>query len=132
MANATVRGLKELQNAFNLAGSSAPRLAHRALREEAEEAFILTQQVVPVEFGELRSSGTVSSQLEGTKATAEIKYGGGAVSYAVFVHEIPPSRAKHASPTSWKYVERPVKLYAKGMGARMAARVFDMIHREFR
>jgi hypothetical protein len=131
MRNIYVKGLDGLMDAYRQAGQDAPVFAHRALFEEAQEAFNLTQERVPVRLGDLRSSGDVSSELRGTRATALIRYGGGAVDYAVFVHEIPPSRAKHAPPTAWKFVENPVKLYSKGMAERMRVRVLDMIHRRF-
>lgn len=136
--NIRVSGLSELQEAFRLAGRDAPMFAHRALREEAEEAFILSQDRVPVRFGDLRRSGEVSSELRGTKATALIRYGGQGVDYAVPVHEIPPNSGgrwgtgmKHAPPTAWKYLEYPVKLYSKDMAQRMKVRVLDMIHSRF-
>ena len=127
-----VRNLKELQDAFIKAGADAPRLAARALIEEAQEAFLLSQAVVPVRTGALRSSGVVTGPtVSGSKAMAKIEYGGPAVAYAIYVHELPPSRAKHDYPTRWKYLENPVRLYAEGMGERMTKRVLDMIARKF-
>lgn len=127
-----VKNLKELQDAFIKAGTDAPRFAARALIEEAQEAFLLSQAVVPVRTGALRSSGAVlGPTVSGSKAMAQIEYGGPAAPYAIFVHELPPSRAKHDYPTRWKYLENPVRLYAEGMGERMTKRVLDMIARKF-
>ena len=132
MASVKFTGLKELQRAFEQAGANAPRYAAKALYEEATEAFSISQLVVPVEYGALRSSGKVKPpEIRGTRATCEIVYGGAAADYALYVHESPPSQAKHMAPTRWKYLEFPVKLYAQGMGKRMAVRVVDMVNRGF-
>lgn len=127
-----VRNLKPLQEAFIQAGADAPRFAAKALFEEASEAFVLSQAVVPVRTGALVTSGEVHGpRVSGSKAFCEITYGGPAAPYAVFVHELPPSRAKHDYPTRWKYLENPVRLYAQDMGQRMTIRVLDMIARKF-
>lgn len=127
-----VTGLEPLLRAFIAAGNDAPRFAMKALHEEASEAFLLSQEVVPVDLGVLRSSGKVHApSFRGTTAEVEISYGGSAAHYAIYVHELPPSRARHAPPTRWKYLAHPVKVYAEGMADRMTTRVFDMIHRRF-
>ena len=131
-ARVRVQNLRELQNAFIAAGRDAPRFAAKALREEADEAFLLSQAVVPVQTGALRSSGEVlGPRVAGSRVFAEINYGGPSAPYAIFVHELPPSRATHDYPTRWKYLENPVRLYARGMGGRMTKRVLDMIARKF-
>lgn len=127
-----VKGLDALMAAFVAAGRDAPRLAMRALKEEADEAFYLSQQVVPVRYGVLKSSGKVHDPvMRGTEAVVDITYGGAAAPYAVYVHELPPSRARHDPPTRWKYLERPVKVYSEGMADRMATRVMDMLNERF-
>lgn len=132
MAYVRVKGLEPLVAAFQAAGANAPRFARRALAEEAAEAFILSQAVVPVRYGVLRASGVVHpATLIGNIARAEITYGGPSIPYAIYVHEIPPSRARHDYPTRWKYLEHPVRVYAKGMAARMTTRVLDMINKGF-
>lgn len=131
-ARVQVKGLEPLMRAFITAGQDAPRFAMKALHEEASEAFLLSQEVVPVEFGTLRASGLVHPpRFRGTSAEVDITYGGGAAHYAIYVHELPPSRARHAPPTRWKYLAHPVKAYAEGMADRMTVRVLDMIHRRF-
>ena len=132
MSMIKVKGLDPLMRAFEAAGVDAPKFASRALYEEASEAFLLSQEVVPVRFGMLRSSGRVLPiEARGNVAFCQIVYGGTTSPYAVFVHELPPGRAKHDPPTRWKYLEFPVKAYAKGMADRMATRVLDMINRGF-
>jgi hypothetical protein len=134
-----VKNLKELQGAFVLAGRDAPRFAALALREEADEAFLISQSVVPVRFGALLTSGEVHGPfVRGTKVYADITYGGPAAPYALIVHEVGPTSGgrggkgyKHDYPTRWKYLENPVRLYARDMGSRMTVRVLDMIAKRF-
>ena len=127
-----VKNLEQLQRAFILAGKDAPRFAAQALREEADEAFLISQEVVPVRYGILHASGAVTGPfISGSRAFANIVYGGPAAPYAVYVHELPPSRARHDYPTRWKYLENPVRVYSQGMGERMTIRVLDMIARRF-
>lgn len=127
-----LRNLDRLQQAFITAGKDAPRFAARALLEETQEAFILSQEVVPIRTGALATSGMVNGPfVKGSKVSTSIEYGGPAAGYAIFVHELPPSRASHDYPTRWKFLENPVRLYAEGMGDRMATRVLDMIAKRF-
>lgn len=127
-----LRNLDRLQQAFITAGQDAPRFAARALKEETDEAFLISQAVVPVRTGALLTSGLVNGPyIQGAKATTNIVYGGPAAGYAIVVHELPPSRASHDYPTRWKFLENPVRLYAEGMGDRMATRVLDMIAKRF-
>ena len=134
-----VRNLEELQRAFIIAGQDAPLFAAKALKEEADEAFWLSQNVTPVRSGTLKSSGTVNGPFtRGTRAFVDITYGGPAAPYALIVHEVPPNSGgrwgtgyKHDYPTRYKYLENPVRLFAQDMGARMTTRVLDMIARKF-
>ncbi len=139
MASVRVKGLAPLMAAFTAAGNDAPKFAARALYEEAQEAFAISQTLVPVDMGVLRASGQVHFPvMSGTKAMVMITYGGPAASYAIYVHEIPPNSGgrwgagnKHAPPTRYKYLEYPVKRYSRDMAARMTARVLDMLNRRF-
>lgn len=128
-ASVTVKGLDPLMRALVAAGPDAQLYAEKALSEEAQEAFILSQARVPVRFGILKGSGVVHPpETRGTVSRVGITYGGAAAGYAVYVHELP---YRHDAPTAWKYLENPVTLYAQGMGARMATRVADMVARRF-
>ena len=128
----TLTGDRELIAAFRAASIYAPSLAGKALYEEAGEAFSLSQEVVPVQYGPLKASGRVSKpKVVGTVASCEITYGDSSAPYAAYVHEIPPSRARHDPPTRWKYLENPVRLVAQGMEKRMAVRVLHMLNQKF-
>lgn len=127
-----VKNLDPLMKAFALAGKDAARFAAKALKEEADEAFLISQAVVPVMTGALLTSGEVRGPfVRGPIVEAFINYGGPAAPYAIYVHEFPPSRAKHDPPTRWKYLENPVRLYSEGMAERMTVRVLDMVNRRF-
>lgn len=131
--------MKSLQEALIAAGRDAPKFAARALREEADEAFLMSQSFVPVRTGTLLTSGEVHGpRMTGTKAVVDITYGGPAAPYAFIVHEVPPNSGgrwgsgyKHDFPTRWKYLENPVRIYSRDMGTRMTARVLNMIARKF-
>lgn len=132
MPTIKVTGLEPLIRALAGAGADAPRFAARALHEEASEAFVLSQAVVPVRYGDLKRSGVVHPPVTvGSKAYVHITYGGPAAPYAVYVHEIPPSRAHHDAPTRWKFLENPVKVYARTMGERMTTRVLAQLADRF-
>ena len=132
MATIKVTGLDPLMHAFERAGNDAPRFATKALWEEASEAFVLSQAIVPVRTGALKGSGMVHPpETHGTIAVVNITYGGPGSGYALFVHEIPPGGARHDAPTRWKYLENPVRLYAREMAARMTTRVLDMLNERF-
>lgn len=131
-ARVTVKGLDPLIRALQHAGDEAPHLASQALYEEAQEAFLLSQEVTPIRYGALRSSGRVIPyRAHAGRSLVRIVYGGTSAGYALFVHEIPPSRAKHDPPTRWKYLEIPVKKYAEGMADRMAVRVLNILNKGF-
>lgn len=134
-----VRGMEELLKAFIVAGQDAPRFAAKALKEEADEAFAMSQSFVPVRTGNLLTSGEVRGPfVTGSRIECYIRYGGPAAPYAAIVHEVPPNSGgrwgtgyKHDFPTRWKYLENPVRLYSRGMAARMTTRVLDMVAKKF-
>lgn len=134
-----VKNIEPLLQAFIIAGRDAPRLAAKALKEEADEAFVMSQSFVPVRTGNLLTSGEVRGPfVRGSVIECFIRYGGPAAPYAAIVHEVPPNSGgrwgtgyKHDFPTRWKYLENPVRLYARGMGERLAHRVLDMVAKRF-
>jgi len=71
-----------------------------AINEVAQEVFGESQRVVPVDTGNLRSSGRISPSTPDA-LTAELAYGGTAAAYALAVHE--------AHKTQSKYLETPAR-----------------------
>ena len=108
----------------------------RALVEEAEDLMADSKQVVPVDTGNLRDSGTVLPPKRGVglmDVSVEAGYGGPAAPYALVVHENPragktggvtPSGSKRrffAQTGGWKYLEQPFNQRVKGVEGRVAA-----------
>jgi hypothetical protein len=107
--------------------------AQEALLAAANVVFNKSQEYVPVDTGDLRSSGVVTeygqkwsagggwtghmTETPGTFGVM-ISYGGRGVDYAVIVHE--DLRARHAPPTSAKYLERAVNELAPSLGMTIA------------
>ncbi len=61
-----------------------------SLLEDAEETMTLAKQRTPVRYGNLRGTGNVApigTPLPGGEARVRLAFGGGAVDYAVPVHE---------------------------------------------
>ena len=63
----------------------------------------------PIDTGELRKSGTVSVDKKGMMTTGKVSFGGGAVEYAVAVHEMPNETNWTEPGTGNKYLEKPLK-----------------------
>lgn len=96
------------------------------LVEEAEQIKAASQEIVPVDSGDLKNSAdVVGINVEKTTGRIDVifGYGGLAASYALLQHETPPQIFHHDPPTQWKYLERPVWEAAEGMGARLAAKI---------
>lgn len=82
---------------------AAVRAVAEGINDAAEEIFNESQRRVPVDTGNLRSSGRIEPADERT-LTAEISYGGTAADYALDVHE--------AHATNSKYLEEPARQLA--------------------
>lgn len=83
----------------------------------ATEAFNESQKQVPVRYGALRGSGTLTVASE-DPFEVDIGYGGSAAGYALWVHE--NLAAHHKAPTKAKYLEDPVNA-VMGPGSDLTA-----------
>lgn len=104
----TWEGLGEFEARLRaIASSSEPTRSLAALLFQRANAILgVSQRLVPVDLGVLRSSGHVPPpKVTRTGAEAEIVYGGPAREYATFVHE--DLSAFHNPPTQAKYLEQP-------------------------
>lgn len=102
------------------AAGSVPILA-QAVYETASEIFNESQELVPVQFGTLRSSGFVSTpEISGGDVEVQIGYGGAASEYAVIVHE--DLTMQHPRGGQAKYLESPAVAGIETFGARVALR----------
>jgi hypothetical protein len=111
----------------------------QALHVEAERIMGTSKEVyVPVETGALRDSGHVQPTKHGADEFYVVMgYGNNAVSYAVWVHEIPPPPGNEPVPgfrrhgaaigkppgQQYKFLERPVMESISGMPFRLARSV---------
>jgi hypothetical protein len=111
-------------------GNMAPEL-EAALIKEGEMIMEKSQELVPVDYGDLKNSGSYYGS-EVSKGSVEVRYGygGAATSYAVIQHENPEFR--HTEGQTWKYLEIPVFEAVQGMGPRLAASVSAGIAARFR
>jgi hypothetical protein len=84
MVTVELIGIQELSQAFGRLAAQAGRAMVQAVQAEAERILEASQPLVPVDTGNLRSTGTVLRDAHG----AEIRYGGfGAAPYSIVVHE---------------------------------------------
>lgn len=86
--------------------------------EALEPTFEMSQELVPVEFGELKASGYLEMSQTKGHATVEMGYGkGGHPDYAIIVHE--DLEAYHAPPTQAKYLQQPLEQDSEFIQARI-------------
>lgn len=98
----------------------------QALNEEAQIMFRNSQRRVPVDFGDLRRSGTILPPRKvGNYWELEMGYGGAAKDYAMVQHERPDF--KHKNGRTWKYLEIPVRERIPDLEKRLATRVRRII-----
>ena len=76
--------MRQLQANLERFGDDFERAAQQGVRARAEKVFGRSQELVPVQWGTLKGSGTVYSP---TRWTVVIAYGGPAVPYARRQHE---------------------------------------------
>ena len=83
-------------------------MVKRTVEEVVEKVFAESQILVPVHTGALRASGQIVKEmgLDDAEVATFVTYGGGAVDYAVKVHE--DLEMPHAAPTQAKYLEVPL------------------------
>jgi hypothetical protein len=116
--------LKRIQNALAASGPEGVKVAARALRNEAQEAFAVSQDEVPVDTGVLKNSGRVRPDsgvfTRGNDVYVEITYGGAAVDYGVYVHENLEAFHPHGKA---KYLEDPMVRQVNGASGRIADKV---------
>lgn len=127
MISVQIDGIPELRRALERAKDRAPVALASALLIEAEGAMRESRELVPVDTGALRASGTVlAPRITPTGAEVEFGYGGVASDYAVIQHE--RSDLAHTVGQS-HFLSVPVLQRASGMGSRMARTVRKFLER---
>ena len=116
--------LERIQRAIIASGPAGVKAAARALRSEAQDAFAISQDEVPVDTGALKASGRVRPEVgvyeRGNELSVELTYGGTAMEYAIIVHENLESFHPHGKA---KYLEDPMSRQVQGISGRIADKV---------
>lgn len=124
----TLQGIEKLQARLVAGGEKVVPAVAQAMNEEGQLIFDESQDLVPVEFGDLQRSGVLSlAKQVGNALEVEITYGGVAASYALYVHEDPDAR--HDEGKSYNYLGGPMTKAAPEFFDRVDERV-DRIIRE--
>jgi hypothetical protein len=140
-----IQGADKLIKTLTELGAAGYDEAAGALWEEGEEIMRKSRTMVPVKTGALRSSARVAVKQNGkrvfvsgtdvtgrtftvgrtlpTTAVTEVvlSYGGPAIPYALYQHE--RTDLNHPGQGEAKYLERPFREAAGGMGSRLARRI---------
>lgn len=135
-------GDEELIERLEMAGKSAAKHLAKAMYREANYVMRKSVEAVPVDFGVLRGSATVTKPvIAGTSISLNFGYGGAASAYALAVHENPRSgktggvspkgqKYKHWAKTgAWKYLERPANEQFPRSAQRMALDLTEIFER---
>lgn len=116
--------LHRIQEALAKSGPEGAKVAARALRHEAQEAFAHSQDEVPVDTGALKASGRVRPESgvynRGNDVYVELTYGGTGTEYAIYVHEDPEANHPHGKS---KFLEDPMVRQINGITGRIADKV---------
>jgi hypothetical protein len=116
--------LERIQKALAASGPAGAKVAAMALRNEAQEAFAVSQDEVPVDTGALKASGRVRPETgvftRSGEVYVELTYGGTATEYAIPVHENLESFHPHGKA---KYLEDPMTRQVNGISGRIADKV---------
>lgn len=113
-----VTGTKELSALLNQLGASAPRAMGQCLRREGERLLKISVPMTPLRYGPLRASGRVDGpNFSGHNVWVTVGYGGPAVDYALFVHEMPDTYNFTTPGTGPKYLENAAKEWLPGFNS---------------
>ena len=115
-----VTGIAEMQQRLQAFAAEVTPLLAIALQQEADAILEVSQGLVPVDTGLLRSTGAVSSPtLAGLVAAVEISYGGqGTAPYAAKVHF--DTTMRHPRGGQAFYLQQPFFEATNGMLERLA------------
>ena len=114
-------GLNVLLQKLTALGKKADTIAGAALYQEAEAIMTKSKEQCPVDFGNLRATGTVAPpENRGGHMVVELGYGGPAVKYAIVQHEA--MNYQHTVGKA-KYLEDPMLEAVNGMEQRLGQRI---------
>lgn len=81
--------------------------AEKQIKKCCEDLLSKAVDITPMNTGELRKSGT--TDYDTATKTGKVSFGGGAVNYAVAVHEMPNETNWSEPGTGNKFLEKPLK-----------------------
>ena len=81
--------------------------AEKQIKKCCEDLLSKAIDITPLDTGELRKSGT--TDYDTATKTGKVSFGGGAVDYAVAVHEMPNETNWSEPGTGNKFLEKPLK-----------------------
>lgn len=115
----TVTGSDKILELFRRHKEKAIAALKRELYQEANGIMTQSKELVPVDTGNLRDSGTVQlPRQESTAVVQELGYGGPAAPYAIFVHE---NTVVFHKVGMAKFLEVPFRQAQRGITDRIAS-----------
>ena len=99
--------LNDVLRNLNKVTVDTEKKAERQIKKCCEDLLSKAVDITPIDTGELRKSGT--TDYDSSKKTGRVTFGGGAVEYAVAVHEMPNETNWTEPGTGNKYLEKPLK-----------------------
>lgn len=100
MAMTVIRNLNNLT-------AQMEKKAEKQIKKCCEDLLSKAVDITPMDTGELRKSGT--TDYDTATKTGKVSFGGGAVDYAVAVHEMPNETNWSEPGTGNKFLEKPLK-----------------------
>lgn len=100
---AEIVGLNRVLSRFGRARETVVAAVVEVTQDAGKEIYADSQHAVPVDTGNLKGSGRITSSGTDERHETAITYGGSAAGYAVVVHETHRSKSK--------YLERPAREY---------------------
>lgn len=116
---AEIKGVKSIRDLLKRHREKAISALKKELYQEGQGIMTQSKELVPVDTGNLRDSGTVQlPRQEGSAIVQEMGYGGPAAPYAIFVHE---NTVVFHKVGMAKFLEIPFRQAQRGMVDRIAA-----------
>jgi hypothetical protein len=121
-------GADEYLAALQLANDNVLTVLTQALYAEANDIMAQSQEIVPVDTGILKDSGTVlDPEINGNRVEVVMGYGGAASAYALRQHE--DLSYRHAEGKQAKYLEQPAREAMDDFEQSLTDRIEGIIER---
>lgn len=105
-----IDGVEHLLKNIHTIKREGEKAVQRGTEKAAKLLYEESQRLVPVDTGELKKSGAVHvAKMQATVTYGPVLSKTSGLDYAIFVHENPPERQRHASPTQYHFLSDPAK-----------------------